>query len=175
MEEVMANRDARCAYVENKLRSKLAGEFDEARQDRGLSIRGLAKAIGTSLSQVQRLLHREVGGSLTLGTFVRAADALGLTLGMTARHESSMSPARLLRPTVTAAVVAGTGAYSKHLESVAALTTGHAATYGAIASIKTNEPRFRETGEARAPPSASSAAIDLQVGAAIHPDSWSHL
>lgn len=88
--EVLGDREARCAYKENKLRRKLAVEFDAARAKHGLSIRSLAKAIGTSLSQVQRLLHREVGGSITLSTFVRAADALGLTLTMTAQPDPSV-------------------------------------------------------------------------------------
>ena len=94
--EVLADRDARCAYKENRLRRKLAAAFDEARQHRSLSIRGLAKLIGTSVSQVQRLLHREVGGSITLSTFVRAADALGLTLDMSAEPQLTWS-AEILR------------------------------------------------------------------------------
>ena len=88
MEEALADPEVRCAYKENGLRRKLAGEFDGARKLRGLSVRGLAKTIGTSASQVQRLLHHEVGGSLTLSTIIRAADALGLSVGMWTRPET---------------------------------------------------------------------------------------
>lgn len=80
LKEVLADRDARTAMLENTLRRKISGAFEKARADRGLSIRGLAKEIGTSVSQVQRLLHQESGGSLSLRTLCRAADALELTV-----------------------------------------------------------------------------------------------
>jgi transcriptional regulator with XRE-family HTH domain len=105
--EVLADRDERCAYKENKLRRKLAAEFEDARQARGISIRGLASLIGTSLSQVQRLLHREVGGSITLSTFVRAADALGLTLTMTAKPDPAVRA-------VSTSILTGTPSAVRH-------------------------------------------------------------
>jgi transcriptional regulator with XRE-family HTH domain len=76
--EVLADSDARTAYAENALRRYLAASFELARQGRGVSVRALAAEMGTSVSQVQRLLHHEVGGSLTLRTICRAADVLGL-------------------------------------------------------------------------------------------------
>ena len=101
---VLSNRNARTAAFENDLRRKLAKIIEEEREQRGLSIRGLAKEMGTSISQVQRLLHREVGGTLTLRTLVRAADALG------------MVPSVNMRPKVTSpatVVPFGTTAWSK--------------------------------------------------------------
>lgn len=85
--EALADPEVRCAYKENALRRMLAGSFEVARAEHGLTVRKLAKVIGTSASQVQRLLHHEVGGSLTLSTIVRAADALGLTVRLSARPE----------------------------------------------------------------------------------------
>ena len=76
--EVLADSDARAAYAENTLRRQLAATFESARKGKGLSIRTLAAKMGTSASQVQRLLHYEVGGSLTLRTICRAADILQL-------------------------------------------------------------------------------------------------
>jgi len=76
--EVELNQDARTAARENNLRRQIATLLDEHRQAKGLSLRDLAKEMGTSLSQVQRILHHELGGNLTLRTLVRATDALGL-------------------------------------------------------------------------------------------------
>jgi ribosome-binding protein aMBF1 (putative translation factor) len=78
--EVLADPVARAAAAENALRRKIGTAIETARAERRLSIRNLAKEIGTSVSQVQRLLHREVGGSLTLRTVVRAAQALDLVV-----------------------------------------------------------------------------------------------
>lgn len=83
--EVLANRDARTAYTENRLRRTLAESLNEARLHKGLSVRDLAKAMHTSVSEVQRLLHEEVGGSLTLRTVCRAADALGMKVAIHVR------------------------------------------------------------------------------------------
>ncbi len=76
--EVLSDPDARAAYAENEIRRKMGAAIDKARQEQGLSMRDLASLIRTSVSQVQRLLHRDLGGSLTLKTVCRAADALGL-------------------------------------------------------------------------------------------------
>ena len=83
--EALEDKDVRVAAHENDLRYRLAEAFEEARKRNSLSIRSLAKEMGTSVSQVQRVLHKEVGGSLTLSTLVRAADALGLVLTANAR------------------------------------------------------------------------------------------
>ena len=87
LREVLEDKDVRTAAVENDLRRELAAKFDKARCREGLSLRELAGRMGTSLSQVQRVLHREVGGSLTLRTVVRAADALKMKLVVRAHPE----------------------------------------------------------------------------------------
>lgn len=83
--EVLADSDARTAHAENALRRHLAEQFEAARQSKSMSVRGLATEMGTSISQVQRLLHHEAGGSLTLKTLCRAADVLGLAISVEAR------------------------------------------------------------------------------------------
>jgi hypothetical protein len=92
--EVLQDTIARCAMRENELRRRLATELDKARLERSLSIRALAKSIRTSVSQVQRLLHREIGGSLMLSTVCRAADALGLEVQMRVRRQCSTPTGR---------------------------------------------------------------------------------
>ena len=76
--EVLKNKDARCAAHENELRRRLAIVFDTARMKENWSIRELAEHMGSSISQVRLLLHREIGGSLTLNTICRAADVLNI-------------------------------------------------------------------------------------------------
>lgn len=76
--EVMGDADVRAAVSENSLRRKLGKSFESSRLLRNWSMRELAQRMGTSLSQVQRVLHRQQGGSLTLLTICRAADALGM-------------------------------------------------------------------------------------------------
>ncbi len=83
--EVLLNRDARVAAVENDMRRRFGAVFGEARKERGLSMREMAEEIGTSHSQVERVLHHEAGGSLSLRTLVRAADALGLIVEIDVR------------------------------------------------------------------------------------------
>ena len=79
------NVEIRAASKENTLRRRLAVALQQAREMRGISIRELAKKIGTSLSQVQRVMHEEVGGSLTLRTIVKAADALDMDVSIHVR------------------------------------------------------------------------------------------
>jgi len=81
---VLSDRDARVAAKENDLRRGLAESFEVARQRKGFSIRRLAREIRTSISQVQRLLHREVGGTVTLRSVCKAADLLELEVRLTA-------------------------------------------------------------------------------------------
>ena len=85
--EVLAVQDARTAYLENRLRRALADSFEEARKKKDMSVRQLAKEMETSVSQVQRLLQRDVGGSVTLRTVCRAADVLGLAISVHAREK----------------------------------------------------------------------------------------
>jgi len=84
VEEVLSNRNARCAARENSQRRSLAVVFEKARKAKHFSIRALAEEMGTSVSQVQRLLHNELGGSLTLRAIFRAADALDIEVDLTA-------------------------------------------------------------------------------------------
>ena len=80
--EILANVVTGAAFCENDFRRELSAEFDKARREKGMSIRDLAREMKTSLSQVQRLLHVEIGGddSLTLRTLFRAAHVLDLKL-----------------------------------------------------------------------------------------------
>lgn len=77
-ELVMQDRTARMAYLENGLRRRIGATLDAVRCAKAWSLRDLAREAETSLSQVQRLLHTSLGGSLTLRSIVNAADALGL-------------------------------------------------------------------------------------------------
>lgn len=76
--EIEADLHAGAAAHENAFRRRLGQAFEDARKNKGLSVRVLAKKMETSLSQVQRLLHAHVGGSLTLRTVFRAAHVLDL-------------------------------------------------------------------------------------------------
>jgi DNA-binding phage protein len=76
--ELRANPDARAVMDENALRRAIGAALAKVREVRGLSFREFAALLGLSLSQTQRLLHIEKGGSVTLRTLCRAADACGL-------------------------------------------------------------------------------------------------
>src|SRR5262245_13361361 len=84
-EATLDDPTSRAAAHENALRRKLAASLEEARARKGLSIRGFAKEIDTSLSQVQRLLHKQLGGSLSLFTICKAAERLDLDVMLEAR------------------------------------------------------------------------------------------
>jgi transcriptional regulator with XRE-family HTH domain len=90
LREALSNPKVRYAFKENALRRRLGAAFDEARKHQGLSVRALAAMMGTSASQENRLLHNEAGGSLTLSTLCRAADALDLSLSLNVRDSSSL-------------------------------------------------------------------------------------
>ena len=76
---------ARAAFNETELRIRLAEVFSGEMKRKGYSVRAFAKKIGTSISQVQRLLHHDIGGSLTLLSIVKAANALELDLDICLR------------------------------------------------------------------------------------------
>lgn len=80
LKDILSNRDSRIAAHENFIRRGLGRWFDDARLEKGLSLREFAKYIGTSLSQTQRLLHKQLGGSLTLKTLCKAADVFGFRI-----------------------------------------------------------------------------------------------
>jgi len=78
---VLENFDSRTAYTTNDLQWSIAEVLDAERQKQGLSLRGMAKKMGTSISSAKRLLRKD--GCLTgvtLRTIVRAVDALGMQL-----------------------------------------------------------------------------------------------
>jgi len=87
VELVQKSHDARIAAKENRLRRQLALTIRQAMVDKGISIRELARGMNSSKSQVQRLLHEEVGGSLTLKTLLRAADCLGYSTSIIFQSE----------------------------------------------------------------------------------------
>jgi len=66
------------AYTEAKYRRRIATHLASAMEKKDISYRQLAEEMGTGKSQVQRLLNKERGGSLTLLTIVKAALVLGL-------------------------------------------------------------------------------------------------
>lgn len=85
LREVLDDATARVAYDENELRRALADAIEAARIAKRLSVRQLAKAMHSSPSQVQRLLHKDLGGSITLRTLCRAAAALDCRIGIQLR------------------------------------------------------------------------------------------
>lgn len=90
--EVMKNKNSRLAAQENRLRRNLSEELKKKCAEENLSLRDLAKKMGTSLSQVQRVLHSGKGeGTLTLKTLLNVADALGLGLKVTLEKSSDIS------------------------------------------------------------------------------------
>lgn len=95
LKEVLSSPDAGAAMRENTLRRKIAAEFEAARLEHGLSVRELAERMGTSVSQVQRLRHESLGGSLTLRTLCRAAHVLGLAVTVNVRRNGSGTLAKL--------------------------------------------------------------------------------
>jgi predicted transcriptional regulator with HTH domain len=72
----------RRAYNENNLRRRVAKLFEDEMKKQGVSARELARRMESSPTQVRRLLHKEVGGSLTLDTLCRAAVALGVVFSI---------------------------------------------------------------------------------------------
>ena len=87
LEMVMSVADARTAALENDLRRELGEMFERERLKHGLSLRSLASRTDVSPLQIQRLLHKEVGGNLNLRTIVRAADDLGYTLSFVLKEK----------------------------------------------------------------------------------------
>jgi len=78
--EALQDNEIKAIADENALRRYIASIISKEMDEKCLSIRTLASKVGTSLSQIQRLLHREVGGTLTLLSIIKAANALGLRL-----------------------------------------------------------------------------------------------
>lgn len=76
-------RAQRIAAVSRQLRETVAR--------RGMSVRGLASAMGTSASQAQRLLANSAPANLTLESVFRAADALGIEVEFRVRDAAAGS------------------------------------------------------------------------------------
>lgn len=72
--------DVQEAYIEARYRRKIAHQILAAMDKNGISHRDLAKSMNSSKSQVQRLLNKQRGGSLSLRTLVKAARVLGLRI-----------------------------------------------------------------------------------------------
>ena len=72
---------------EKKIRSRIASAIETRRTGRGVTIRELARKMGTSPSQVQRV-RGAARGSLTLSTICRAAEALDMIVTVEVRPKS---------------------------------------------------------------------------------------
>ncbi len=83
---------ALAARDENRLRRRLSEVISKEQKRRGLSLRAFATAANTSLSQVQRILSEESGGSLTLLTLFKVANALGLEVDLVLRRKRVRNP-----------------------------------------------------------------------------------
>lgn len=68
------------AIKERRIRNLIAGQIEEARVEKALTVRAMAKLMGTKKTQVQRLRYIEKSGSVTLRSLIRAAEALDLEL-----------------------------------------------------------------------------------------------
>lgn len=84
--------------ADNDARQDLGREFDAERQRRGWSIRKLASELHTSVSQVQRLLHHEIGGSLSLLTVARAVYVLDISVEIILSKHGGHAYARRTTP-----------------------------------------------------------------------------
>lgn len=72
--------EGKAAYNEHRYAIRLAEELERARAAKGWSLRQMADEMGTSLSQVQRVLAMHGSGTIKLRTMFRALAALGLEL-----------------------------------------------------------------------------------------------
>lgn len=82
----------RAADKEYDARQALAEAFDDARVEKGWSLRHLAEKMETSLSQVQRILNRNPFGSIRLESLFCAAEALELDLTVGVRRTRTVGP-----------------------------------------------------------------------------------
>lgn len=74
---VMKDRIARWAYKENNLRWNISNFVNKLINKYGLSIKDFQLKYNLSPSQVKRILHKELGDNLYLGTIVKVADYFG--------------------------------------------------------------------------------------------------
>jgi transcriptional regulator with XRE-family HTH domain len=67
----------------DKLTKSVTTALEKARIERGMSIREVAGAIGTSISQAQRILGKDKGsGSISLRAVATAAEVLGVEVSL---------------------------------------------------------------------------------------------
>lgn len=76
----LKNPEYRRHYELARARLKLQMKIQETAKRKHLSIRQLAKRMGTSGTQIQRLLDTETEKDFRLGTLVRISQALGKEL-----------------------------------------------------------------------------------------------
>ena len=89
---ILEDGDAQEAYAEAQYRRRIATRLVVAMNRKGVSYRRLAESMNTGKSQVQRLLGKQRGGSLTLLTLVKAARALGLRVEEMLEPDDSTLP-----------------------------------------------------------------------------------
>ena len=94
---VMGNKDSRTALREAEIRHYFAELFEEERLAQNIKIRALAEAAGTSVSQVQRMLGKTAGGSVTLLSLVRMADALDVRLSFAGTRRRELRDSCVVR------------------------------------------------------------------------------
>lgn len=82
LKEVLRNRDARAAAKENDLRRYIGKHFREAIEERGLGSKDLIELTKISKKQIERALHKSLGGNLNLKSICLVADVLDLDLNI---------------------------------------------------------------------------------------------
>lgn len=82
---------ARHAAQENELRHKLSLRLEKERLSRKLTVADLAEMAKTTQAQVNRVLHKEVGGDLKLATICQIADILGMKITVSCKKYEKSS------------------------------------------------------------------------------------
>jgi len=80
VEEVMSDKAARYAAIENNIRRKIGLVVCKEMKRQCISYEDMEDLMGPPASQLRRLLHDELGGQLTLYTICRALDVMGFEL-----------------------------------------------------------------------------------------------
>ncbi len=80
LKEKLMDPDHRKGYELARARLKLQMKIQEMAKQKKISIRQLAKRMGTSGTQIQRLLDTESEKDFRLGTLIRISQALGKEL-----------------------------------------------------------------------------------------------
>ena len=80
VEEVMSDKTARYAAIENNIRRRIAHVICKEMKRQCISYANMEDLMGPPASQLCKLLHNELGGPLTLYTICRALDVMGFEL-----------------------------------------------------------------------------------------------